>query len=166
LCFGPDGALYLTDSGVDVNEFAPHNEVRRDYLECHYDGRVYRVDPESGRVTLLDRGLRFANGIAFGPDRALYVNETLNGSIYRYAWEDGRVGGREIFGNVIRPDAPPGWKGPDGMAFDENGLLYVTVFAQGEVTVWGRGGSYDACRLPDGFRPTWHLPCQESGAST
>lgn len=147
LCFGPDGALYLTDSGVDVNEFAPNNEIRTDYQQFHYDGRVYRVDPQSGRVTQLDRGIRFANGIAFGTDGALYANETLTGNIYRYAWKDGGTESRKYFGNVIRPDAPPGWKGPDGMAFDENGLLYVAVFAQGDVTVLGRDGQV-VRRLP------------------
>lgn len=155
LCFGPDGAIYLTDSGVDVNQFAPNNAVTPDYMQFHYDGRVYRVDPASGAVTQLDRGIRFTNGIAFGADGALYANETLTGNIYRYAWSDGRVcGNRELFGNVIRPDAPSGWKGPDGMAFDENGLLYVAVFAQRDVTVLGRSGQV-VRRLPtSGSLPT------------
>lgn len=155
LCFGPDGALYLTDSGVDVSEFAPNNEIRADYLRFHYDGRVYRVDPESGQVTQLDRGIRFTNGIAFGPDQALYANETLTGNIYRYKWQGGgAVGQREYFGNVIRPDAPPGWKGPDGMAFDENGLLYVAVYAQGDVTVLGRDGQVVRRIATAGILPT------------
>ena len=133
LCFGPDGALYLTDSGVVIQDFAPNNKIRPDYMSVHYDGRVYRVDvPETGRVTKLDTGIKFTNGIAFGPDHLLYVNETLTGNIYRYE----RNGGpRVLFGNVIRPDAPAGWKGPDGMAFGEDGRLYVAVFGQRDVTV-------------------------------
>jgi gluconolactonase len=155
LCFGPDGALYLTDSGVDVNVFAPNNQITPDYMRFHYDGRVYRVDPANGSVTQLDRGIRFTNGIAFGLDGALYANETLTGNIYRYAWEGGRISGtRQLYGNVIRPDAPPGWKGPDGMAFDEHGLLYVAVFAQGDVTVLGLDG-HVVRRLPtQGNLPT------------
>ncbi|MHB1936653.1 MAG: SMP-30/gluconolactonase/LRE family protein [Acidobacteriaceae bacterium] len=140
LCFGPDGALYLTDSGVHIGSFAPNNQVRSDYMDIRYDGRVYRVDA-AGVVTKIDEGIRFTNGIAFGPDRLLYVDETLTGNIYRYGWHNGRVRGpRELFGNVVRADAPAGWKGPDGMAFDENGLLYVAVFGQGDVTVLGRDG--------------------------
>lgn len=142
LCFGPDGAIYLTDSGVHIDSFAPNNSIRPDYLDVAYDGRVYRVDPETGVVSLVDRGLKFTNGIAFGPDHRLYVNETLTGNIYRYGWQDGKiVTPREFYGNVIRPDAPLGWKGPDGMAFDETGLLYVAVFGQGDVTVLGTDGS-------------------------
>lgn len=141
LCFGPDGAVYLTDSGVFIDSFAPQGKIRPDYMDVGYDGRVYRVDPQSGAVMLIDRGIRFTNGIAFGPDDRLYVNETLTGNIYRYGWRDGKVSApRELYGNVIRPDAPPGWKGPDGMAFDEEGFLYVAVFGQGDVTVLGRDG--------------------------
>jgi gluconolactonase len=150
LCFGPDGALYLTDSGVDITVFAPNNEIRPDYMEFNFDGRVYRIDPRSGSVALLDRGIRFTNGIAFGPDLALYTNETLTGNIYRYMWTGAGVSTtRELFGNVIRPHAPPGWKGPDGMAFDQNGELYVAVFGQGDVTVLAPDGQV-ARRLPTG----------------
>ncbi len=142
LCFGPDGRLYLTDSGALVHEFAPDNRIRPDYKSLHFDGRVYRIDPSSGSVKFVDRGIQFTNGIAFGPDRRLYVNETIGGNIYRYAPNDeGTPATRECFGNVVRPDAPPGWVGPDGMAFDADGLLYVAVFNQGDVTVLGRDGN-------------------------
>lgn len=141
LCFGPDGALYLTDSGVFIDDFAPNNQIRPDYMQVKYDGRVYRVDVATGKVTKLDGGIKFTNGIAFGPDRLLYVNETLTGNIYSYQWREGKIGGpRNYFGNVIWPDAPPGWKGPDGMAFSDEGLLYVAVFGQKDVTVLGKKG--------------------------
>jgi gluconolactonase len=155
LCFGPDGAIYMTDSGVDVAAFCPNNQVRADYMDVDYDGRVYRIDPSSGAVTLLDRGIKFTNGIAFGADGALYANETLTGNVYRYACVDGAVSVRRgLYGNVIRPDAEPGWKGPDGMAFDTDGLLYVAVFAQGDVTVLGLDGQV-VRRLPTlGMLPT------------
>lgn len=155
LCFGPDGALYLTDSGILIDDFAPNNQVRKDYMNVDYDGRVYRIDPQSGSVRKIDSGLRFTNGIAFGLDGLLYVNETLTGNIYRYGWRDGNISGpRELFGNVIRADAPPGWKGPDGMAFDENGLLFVAVFGQGDITVLSLRGEV-VRRIPtSGLLPT------------
>lgn len=141
LCFGPDGGLYLTDSGVIIEEFAPNNQIRPDYMGMKYDGRVYRVDVSSGKVRKLDSGIKFTNGIAFGPDRVLYANETLTGNIYAYQWNNGEIAGpRRLFGNVIRPDAPEGWNGPDGMAFSADGLLYVAVFGQKDVTVLGARG--------------------------
>lgn len=130
LCFGPDGALYLTDSGVHIDSFAPNNTIRADYMDVKYDGRVYRVEPRTGTVDLIDRGIRFTNGIAFGPDDRPYVNETLTGNIYRYDWRGGKiVSPRELYGNVIRADAPGGWKGPDRVAFDERGLEPITDIA-------------------------------------
>ncbi len=142
LCFGPDGALYLTDSGIFIDEFAPNNQVRPDYMNLRYDGRVYRVDVDTGNVEKLDDGIKFTNGIAFGPDDFLYVNETLTGNIYRYALlPGGAVSSRTLFGNVIRPGPPPGLKGPDGMAFSIEGRLYVAVFGQQNITVLGPAGA-------------------------
>jgi gluconolactonase len=155
LCFGPDGAIYLTDSGVQIESFAPNNQIRADYLEQRYDGRLYRVDPDNGAVTKLDEGILFTNGIAFGADGMLYLNETVTGNVYRYAWRDDEVvGPRTLFGNVIRADAPPGWKGPDGMAFDKSGLLYVAVFGQGDVTVLGLNGEVVERISTHGLLPT------------
>ncbi|MGH9616187.1 MAG: SMP-30/gluconolactonase/LRE family protein [Acidobacteriaceae bacterium] len=154
LCFGPDGALYLTDSGINIDIFAPNNKIRSDYMNIRYDGRVYRIDA-AGTASKIDEGIRFTNGIAFGLGNSLYINETLTGNIYRYGWQDGRVEGpRQMFGNVIRADGPVGWKGPDGMAFDENGLLYIAVFGQGDITVLGQKGEIVE-RIPtQGMLPT------------
>jgi gluconolactonase len=155
LCFGADGGLYLTDSGVFIDDFAPNNQIRPDYMKVKYDGRVYRVDVATGKVKKLDTGIKFTNGIAIGPDRTLYANETVTGNIYSYRWEAGQVvGPRTLFGNVIRPDAPAGWKGPDGMAFSADGELYVAVFGQKDVTVLGKLGNV-ARRIPtSGKLPT------------
>ena len=61
--------------------------------------------------------------------------------VYKYEWRDGSViGGRRDFGNVIAPDAPEGIKGPDGMKFGADRRLYVTVFAQGDVTILDADG--------------------------
>jgi gluconolactonase len=50
-------------------------------MDLTYDGRVYRVDVETGKVKKLDTGIKFTNGSAFGPDRLLYANEALTGNI-------------------------------------------------------------------------------------
>ncbi|MBN1400588.1 MAG: SMP-30/gluconolactonase/LRE family protein [Anaerolineae bacterium] len=136
LAFGPDGALYMTDSGILIDEWEPGGVLRDDYRELAIDGRVFRIDTNSGQVTKLDGGIRFANGLAFGRDGDLYVAETVTGWLYRYPWRDGHVSGpRQRFANVIDPQAPPGFKGPDGLKFAANGELYVAVVGQGDVTV-------------------------------
>jgi gluconolactonase len=155
LAFSPNGDLYVTDSGILLDEIAPGGQLAPAYRDMHYDGRVYRIDTRTHAVELIDRGLQFTNGLAFGPDGNLYVNETLTGNIYRYACADGRVSGRrELYGNVIEHFNPAELKGPDGMKFGADGNLYVCVFGQGEVTVLGRSGQVIQRIKTDGLCPT------------
>jgi gluconolactonase len=155
LCFGPDGALYLTDSGFLMDDFAPGGEIRADYMNVGMDGRLYRIDRKDLSIRKLDSDLGCANGIAFDAANNLYVNDTRTGAIYRYPWRsDGQIGAREDFANVLDPNAPPWWKGPDGMAFDADGKLYVAVFGQQEVVVLGRDGSTVRCIKTQGRMPT------------
>jgi gluconolactonase len=142
LAFGPDGMLYMTDSGILVTELASAGEPKADFMNLPYDGRVYKIDVKRKRSEKLDSGIRFTNGIAFDSGGNLYVNETLTGTVYRYKRKGGRiVGHREEFGNVIAPGGPEGLKGPDGMKFGANGNLYVAVYGQGDVTVLGKDGA-------------------------
>ena len=77
--------MYLTDSGTLNSEFIDGLAIRADFATAPYDGRVYEIDPRESRVLrVLDRGLRYTNGIAFGPDGRLYVAETLSGDIFAY----------------------------------------------------------------------------------
>ena len=154
LCVGPDGALYLTDSGVRVRDFKNGTRHRPDYESVKLDGRIYRIDPRTRQVRQLDCGLRFSNGIAFGPDGNLYVNETMTGMVHRYSWRgEGEFGPRESFGNS-NPDRSAGFQGPDGMAFSTDGRLYVAVFGRGRVAVMGLDGSVVEQIPTHGSRPT------------
>jgi gluconolactonase len=155
LAFAPNGDLYLTDSGIAMEDFAPNGEMNPDYMNLDYDGRVYRIDVRSREVKTVDRKIRFTNGIAFGPDRNLYVAETLTGVIHRYEWRDGEiVGGRTPFGNVIDAEGPEGIRGPDGMKFGADGNLYVAVFGQGNITVLGTDGKVVRRYPTEGSWPT------------
>lgn len=155
LCFGPDGALYLTDSGFLIDELMPGGRLRADYMSVKMDGRLYRIDRKGRSIRKLDSGLDCANGIAFGPENNLYVAETRTGAIYRYPWrEGGKIGPRGNFGNVLDLTAPPGWKGPDGMAFGADGKLYVAVFGQQEVAVLAHDGSRVRRIKTQGKQPT------------
>jgi gluconolactonase len=155
LVFGPDGALYMTDSGIRMRDFVSDGNIRPDYKEIEYRGCVYRIEPDTGKISRLDEGIRFTNGIVFGPDGRLYVNETITGNVFRYRMEKGGgAGKRELFGNVIDPEAPEGFKGPDGMKFGMDGNLYVTVYGQGDVTVLGKKGEFVRRIKTDGSKPT------------
>jgi len=161
LAFGPHGALYMTDSGILFGDFAPGGQVRPDYMTAPMDGRVYQINVQTREIKKLDGGMRFTNGIAFGPDRNLYVNEMLTSMVYRYRWQDADthhpgeiVGGREDFGNVADPASAADMKFPDGMKFGADGNLYVTVFGQGDVTVLGPDGAVMRRISTEGQWPT------------
>lgn len=155
LCFGPDGALYLTDSGARIRDIPLGPQARRDYHAVHWEGRVYRIDTSNGKVLKLDEGFRFTNGIAFGPDGWLYVNEMMTSLVYRYPWRDGNVGGpRERFGNANPSPTADGFQGTDGMAFSTDGRLYVTLFGRGCVSVMNAGGVVVECIPTQGRWPT------------
>jgi len=150
-----NGNVYLTDSGIEIEEVAPGGQLNPDWRALKYDGRVYAIDPVTRAVACVDRGLQFANGIAFGPDGRLYVAETLSGNIYRYDFSGGRVvGKRQLFGNVIERFNAAELKGPDGMKFGADGNLYVCVFGQGDVTVLGRNGNVLRRIKVEGSLPT------------
>ncbi len=141
LAFGPDGKLYLTDSGIRFEDFAPGGIIRPDYNEADIDGRVYRIDVQTREIEKIDSGIRFTNGITFDAQGNLYANETITGEIFRYEYDQGKFGPRQSFGNVLSAEPAEGLKGPDGMKFGQDGRLYVTVFNQREVTVLNADGS-------------------------
>lgn len=155
LVFGPDGDLYMTDSGILRHEFEPEGKLRPDYRECPMDGRVYQINVRSRAIREIDCGLRFPNGLAFGPDNDLYVNETITGNVYRYRWQDGIIDGeRQVFGNVADENNPSEYKFPDGQKFGADGKLYVAVYGQGDITVLGRDGRVERRFKTEGRMPT------------
>jgi gluconolactonase len=110
--FGPDGALYVSDS----HEFADPGPG------------VWRIDPE-GRCDLwYDRPVVFANGLAFdAPGAFLYAAETFGEKVLRIpVLDDGTAGEREDVASM------PGWL-PDGLAFDAPGNLYVGCYEPSQV---------------------------------
>jgi gluconolactonase len=98
-------------------------------------GGFYRAFPD-GRLERIDHGLAFPNGVAVQPDgRAVYLAETGHNRVWRYAiGPDGAIGERAEFARL--QDNP----GPDGMAFDEAGNLFVAHHSAGRVDVFDPQG--------------------------
>jgi sugar lactone lactonase YvrE len=141
LVFDRRGHLYFTDPRVDP-------ATSRD----RPSGMVHRLGPD-GTAEPVGTGMAFSNGIAFGPDGALYVAETARGRVQR--WElgaDGTVAGREVFATVTRAGEDDA--GPDGMAFDVAGYLYVAVYGAGRVRVVAPDGVVVGEIDPGGRCPT------------
>lgn len=128
--------LYFTDPGGSK----PDNRI----------GTVHFVTPE-GRVSMIDDGMAFPNGIALSGDGTiLAVVETYLRCVWVYdVLEPGVVTGKRML-----------WQDedeaslPDGMAYDADGNLWVAAFNTGSIAVVSPEGEtlrrYDA----GGLRPT------------
>lgn len=148
LCFGPDGLLYMTDSGIRFDEFSPDGIVRpeemgrkRELVKQLATGRLFRFNPATQELVCVVDGLHFPNGIAFGPDDDLFVAETVTGDILRFRITETGVERVGRHTNVIVEDAPGAWVGPDGMAFDVEGNLYTCVLGIGKVVIADASGT-------------------------
>ncbi|HEV7216682.1 MAG TPA: SMP-30/gluconolactonase/LRE family protein, partial [Chloroflexota bacterium] len=115
----------------------------------HPIGAFYRAFPD-GRLEQLDSGLAFPNGVALdAAESAVFLAETPRNHILRYPISsDGAVGRPTVFARLR------GQPGPDGMAFDRAGNLYVAQHGAGRVIVLDPAGrELDAIAVP-GSRPT------------
>lgn len=86
------------------------------------DGCVVCI--EHGTPRIVTEGICFANGIALDPaEECLYVAETMLRRILRYRiYPGGALGTPEVYG----PESLGKLGFPDGIAFDEQGNLWVT----------------------------------------
>lgn len=119
LVYAPDGSLWFTDPGSKaMPEFAP---------------RVSRLDLDTLQVTTVVEGMKFPNGLAFGPDGDFYVVDSITNEILRFPYSNGTLGERVVYGDVTDG-------GPDGIAFDAAGNLYVAAFETDDVAVFDTSG--------------------------
>jgi len=103
-------------------------------------GSVYRYDIQSGKVTRLDTGLAYPNGIAVAPDQKLLcVDESARFRVNVYDLSaDGAAGNRRVLIDFPRKTEGVVRGGefmPDGMVFDARGRLYVAMWGGGVINV-------------------------------
>jgi len=112
-----DGSIWFTDP-----PFGLLSDYEGARAEQELPGSVYRLDPATGRATVLEDTMAGPNGLAFSPDeRVLYVVESRASprNILAYDVTDD---GTRISGRRVLIDAGPGT--PDGFRLDEDGNLW------------------------------------------
>ena len=112
-----DGAIYFTD---------PPWGISNSQRELDFDG-IYRLNP-AGALFLLDKSVRYPNGICFSPDESkLYVDNSSGLEIF--VWDvigDSTIANKRLFYKM------PGNGAADGMKVDTTGNLYCA----GPMAVW------------------------------
>jgi len=116
-----DGAIYFTDPPGGVGIVEMEGEDLQQYLD--YSG-VYRLEPETRKLTLLTKEVVNCNGLTFSPDeKVLYINDTGGRFIQAYDVKaDGTLTNSRRFADVVGEEAG----NPDGMKVDVDGNVYCT----------------------------------------
>ena len=111
-----DGSIWFSDNGAGI---------RGNYLgdkapqEMPY--RVYRLDPESGALSIAVGDMKRPNGLAFSPDeKRLYVVDTPDGP--KTTWVYDIVNGKAVNGRLFFDDSP-GYA--DGIRVDTEGNVWA-----------------------------------------
>lgn len=105
------GNVYVTEPGWDGTK--PSN--------------IWLIKPD-GTKTVVDKGLKFSNGITASPDQSLlYVSDSRSHWVYSYQIQpDGSLKHKQRYYWLHEPDTADD-SGADGMEVDRDGRLYVAT---------------------------------------
>ncbi len=131
LAYGADGKARVLAEGFRGND-----------LVVTHQGGVYATNPNpkgtdpslvwfispQGEKRVVDKGLKFANGVTLSPDQSLlYVAESRSHWVYSYQIQaDGSLKHKQKYYHLHMPDTADD-SGADGMRADRDGRLYVAT---------------------------------------
>jgi len=155
LCFGPNGLLYMTDSGMRVEDFLNGQEFYDGYRNFDWDGRVYEIDLSDEDPT---RNCIARSCLQTGSRLALitcFMRMPLLQAKFIAMMCSGRTNQSETcsamycnLSRVMTSVAEMAWRS----GADER--LYCTVYGQQNVTVLDRNGQVADRLILDGPNPT------------
>jgi sugar lactone lactonase YvrE len=127
------GGVYFSSSG----SFSP---------SAASEGAVLYLD-RNDRLRRLAEGIHYANGVALSPDgKTLYVSEHLSRNLLAFdVAADGTLSGQKVFvalDDLVGTEPGRSWEvGPDGLAVDRQGNLFVAEYGAGRFLVIDPGGA-------------------------
>jgi len=101
---------------------------------------LYRVDPDGDVRKMLD-GVTISNGLGWSPDGTrFYYVDPPTGRVETFAFDaaDGELGARETFVTFAPDDG-----GPDGLAVDAEGAIWVAMWGGGSVRRYTADGDLE-----------------------
>jgi sugar lactone lactonase YvrE len=112
-----DGVIWFTDAS---QRFDQHHWIL-DFWECRPTGRLLSYDPKTKQTRVHMEALRFANGVALGPDDAfVLVNETIAARVMRLWLKGPKAGATDVF-----IDGLPAY--PDNLSYNGKGIFWVAL---------------------------------------
>ena len=142
-----DGTIWFSDSSTKFGI----EQWKDDFVQDTRTGRLMRRDPD-GTITVVDQGLRFANGVALSKaEDFVVVAETAGRTLVRH-WLTGEQAGRR---DLLSQDLP-GY--PDNIARGSDGLIWVTIASPRDPLVerLQRGPVWlrrQVTKIPDALQP-------------
>jgi len=148
--FGAKGQLYMVQAGAKKVVAFPDSkgeaaevasEIAGNDLTVLANGNIYVTEPgdqtkpsnvwlikPDGSKQIVDKGLKFSNGIAASPDQSLlYVADARSHWVYSYQIQpDGTLKHKQRYYHLHMPDTADE-SGADGMEVDSAGRLYVAT---------------------------------------
>lgn len=112
-----DGSIWFSDASTRY----PIEQNQMDFWEGLPTGRLMSYNPFTEVVTLHLDGLRFANGVALGPDDAyVLVNETMGHRVRRLWLTGPKAGTNDMFIEGL-----PGY--PDNLSFNGRDTFWIAL---------------------------------------
>ncbi len=113
-----DNSIWFSDNGAGIR-----GNYLGDKAQAELPFRVYRLDPDTGALSIAVGDMERPNGLCFSPDEALlYVADTPGGK--RTTWVYDVVGHSAVNGRLFFDDTP-GWA--DGIRCDTEGNLWAAM---------------------------------------
>ncbi len=131
VAYAPDGKLSVLSDGVEPNGLAVTTNGVVYFTGPEKPG-VWMIDPKGVRRIVSEGALRAPSGVRVNPDESLVVvSDHVGRSTWSFRIEpDGSLSNAEPFYHLELPDDAqdgPLRPGADGMAFDDQGFLYIAT---------------------------------------